>query len=166
MPVRDIINAHLMHRASYWPHSLLLYSCKRYWTTSTCDSLTMDDDFIIHGCRLLILTRIHSKVHAQLLESHQGSVRTKQWGSPVSLLAWHWQWYQQQHSLLTAMSILPSYQVTNHPKAHTREAIPGDHSRLLITCWAHLTTYLYCGLFHRLASHHKYLCTMKLMHYR
>ena len=51
-------------------------SCKRYW--SARDHLTIDDDLIIHGCRLLIPVRMHPEVLAQLHESHQGSVRTKQ----------------------------------------------------------------------------------------
>ena len=51
-------------------------SCKRYWTAR--DHLTIDDDLIVHGCRLLIPVKMRPQVLTQLHESHQGSVRTKQ----------------------------------------------------------------------------------------
>ena len=47
-----------------------------YWNIRT--HLTMDDDLIVYGCRLLIPQQMRRDVLAQLHESHQGSVRTKQ----------------------------------------------------------------------------------------
>ena len=40
--------------------------------------LTVEDDLITHGCRLLIPRKMRRDVLSQLHESHQGSVRTKQ----------------------------------------------------------------------------------------
>ena len=50
--------------------------CKRYWAAR--DHLTIDGDLIVHGCRLLIPTKMRPQILSQLHESHQGSVRTKQ----------------------------------------------------------------------------------------
>ena len=50
--------------------------CKRYWQVR--HNLTMDDDLIVYGCRLLIPQQMRKKVLMQLHESHQGAVRTKQ----------------------------------------------------------------------------------------
>ena len=50
-------------------------SCKRYW--SARDHLTIDDDLIVHGCRLLVPVKMRPHILTQLHESHQGSVRTK-----------------------------------------------------------------------------------------
>ena len=50
--------------------------CKRYWIAR--DHLTIDDDLIVHGCRLLIPVKMRPHILTQLHESHQGSVRTKQ----------------------------------------------------------------------------------------
>ena len=56
--------------------SQLSDSCKRYW--SVRDHLTIDDNLIVCGCRLLIPTKLRSEILTQLHESHQGSIRTKQ----------------------------------------------------------------------------------------
>ena len=50
-------------------------SCKRYWAAR--DHLTIDDDLIVHGCRLLIPISMRSQV-LSTSRFHQGSVRTKQ----------------------------------------------------------------------------------------
>ena len=50
--------------------------CKRYWNVR--EHLTLDDDLIVYGCRLLIPNKMQRQVLSQLHESHQGSVRTKQ----------------------------------------------------------------------------------------
>ena len=50
--------------------------CKRYWNIRS--QLSIEDDLIIYGCRLLIPTKMRQEVLRQLHESHQGSVRTKQ----------------------------------------------------------------------------------------
>ena len=50
--------------------------CKRYWIAR--DHLTIDDDLIVHGCRLLIPVKMRPHILTQLHELHQGSVRTKQ----------------------------------------------------------------------------------------
>lgn len=50
--------------------------CKRYW--SIREHLTVDEDLIVYGCRLLIPSEMRQKMLAHLHESHQGSVRTKQ----------------------------------------------------------------------------------------
>ena len=64
-----ILNGFPQHR------SQLPECCKRYWTIR--DHLTIDDNLIVNGCRLLIPTRMRPQVLTQLHESHQGSVRTK-----------------------------------------------------------------------------------------
>ena len=51
-------------------------SCKCYWNVR--EHLTLDDDFIVNGCRLLIPQAMRQQVLLQLHESHQGTVRTKQ----------------------------------------------------------------------------------------
>ena len=50
--------------------------CRRYW--SVCEHLTLDEDLIVYGCRLLIPSKMRQEMLAQLHESHQGLVRTKQ----------------------------------------------------------------------------------------
>ena len=50
--------------------------CKRYLNIRS--QLSIEDDLIIYGCRLLIPTRMRQEVLRQLHESHHGSVRTKQ----------------------------------------------------------------------------------------
>ena len=51
-------------------------NCKRYWNVR--EHLTLDDDLIVNGCRLLIPYAMRHQILSQLRESHQGSVRTKQ----------------------------------------------------------------------------------------
>ena len=51
-------------------------SCKRYW--SVWDHLTINDNLIVYGYRLLIPTKLRSEILTQLHESHQGSIRNKQ----------------------------------------------------------------------------------------
>ena len=65
-----ILNGFPSHR------SQLPDSCKRYWLVR--DHLTIDDNLIVNGCRLLILTKLHQEILTQLHESHQRSVITKQ----------------------------------------------------------------------------------------
>ena len=50
--------------------------CKKYWNVR--QHLTLDDNLIVNGCRLLIPKQMWKEVLSQLHESHQGSVRTKQ----------------------------------------------------------------------------------------
>ena len=50
--------------------------CRRYWNVRT--QLTIDDDLIVFGCRLLVPTTLRHSILLQLHESHQGTVRTKQ----------------------------------------------------------------------------------------
>ena len=56
--------------------------CRRYWNVHT--RLSVEDDLILLGCRLLIPTEMHRDVLMQLHDSHQGIVCTK----TRSLLAW------------------------------------------------------------------------------
>ena len=56
--------------------SQLPNSCKQYWTAH--NHFTIDDGFIVYGCRLLIPVKMRPQILTQLHESHQGSVRTKQ----------------------------------------------------------------------------------------
>ena len=51
-------------------------TCKRYWNVR--EHLTLDDNLIVHGCRLLILSGMRQEMLSQLHASHQGSTRTKQ----------------------------------------------------------------------------------------
>lgn len=50
--------------------------CRRYWCVR--QHLSVDDDLIVFGCRLLIPASMRREVLQKLHESHQGSVRTKQ----------------------------------------------------------------------------------------
>ena len=50
--------------------------CRKYWNVR--QHLTLDDNLIVNGCRLLIPTQMQKEVLSQLPELHQGSVRTKQ----------------------------------------------------------------------------------------
>jgi len=51
-------------------------SCRQYWHIH--QQLTLDDDLIVYGCRLLIPSKMRNQVLASLHEAHQGTVRTKQ----------------------------------------------------------------------------------------
>ena len=67
---------HFIHNGFPEHRKQLPDECRRYWNIRT--HLTMDDDLIVYGCRLLIPQQMRRDVLAQLHESHQGSVRTKQ----------------------------------------------------------------------------------------
>ena len=55
----------------------MAFSCKRhYWNIR--EHLTIDDGFIVYGCRLLIPASMRQKVLANLHESHQGAMQTKE----------------------------------------------------------------------------------------
>ncbi len=51
-------------------------SCRPYWGIRT--HLSVEDDLILYGCRLLIPTKMRRNVLEQLHDSHQGLVRTQQ----------------------------------------------------------------------------------------
>ena len=51
-------------------------SCKQYWQVH--HNLTIDNNVIVYGCRLLIPRQMHREILNQLHEAHQGMVRTKQ----------------------------------------------------------------------------------------
>ena len=51
-------------------------ACRRYWHIRS--QLSLDDDLIVYGCRLLIPASLRPKTLAQLHSSHQGMVRTKE----------------------------------------------------------------------------------------
>ena len=48
----------------------------RYWNVH--QQLSLDDDLIVYGCRLLIPTMMRRQVLMNLHEAHQGALRTKQ----------------------------------------------------------------------------------------
>ena len=50
-------------------------SCRPYWPVR--EHLSIDDDLIVHGCRLIIPQAMRSQVLSNLHESHQGIVHTK-----------------------------------------------------------------------------------------
>ena len=50
--------------------------CRRYWQVR--QHLSIDDDLIVCGCRLLIPAAMRRKVLQTLHESHQGNIRTKE----------------------------------------------------------------------------------------
>ena len=50
--------------------------CKRYWSVRA--HLTIEDDLILYGCRLLIPSQMRRQILQQLHASHQGTVRTKE----------------------------------------------------------------------------------------
>ena len=50
--------------------------CQRYWNIRS--QLTLDDDLVVYGCRLLIPSAMRPQVLHELHSSHQGAVRTKQ----------------------------------------------------------------------------------------
>ena len=49
---------------------------RRYWHIR--EHLSVDDNLIVHGCRLLIPNSMRKQVLSELHDSHQGAVRTKQ----------------------------------------------------------------------------------------
>ena len=51
-------------------------ACMPYWNVRA--HLTLDDNLIVCGCRLLIPARMQQETLAYLHDSHQGSLRTKQ----------------------------------------------------------------------------------------
>ena len=51
-------------------------SCRRYWNVH--QQLSLDDDLIVYGCRLLIATKMRHQVLTNLHKAHQGALRTKQ----------------------------------------------------------------------------------------
>ena len=57
-------------------HSQLPELCRRYWHIR--EHLSLDDNLIVYGCRLLIPAKLRQQVLEQLHESRQGIVRTKQ----------------------------------------------------------------------------------------
>ena len=56
--------------------SLLPESCKKYWQAR--NHLTLDEELIVHGCRLMIPAAMRKNVLKQLHKAHHGIVRTKQ----------------------------------------------------------------------------------------
>ena len=56
--------------------SQLPESCRPYWAVR--EHLSVDDDLIVYGCRLLIPQAMRCRVLSNLHESHQGTVCTKQ----------------------------------------------------------------------------------------
>ena len=50
--------------------------CRRYWHVRA--QLSVEDDFIVYGCRLLVPATLRREVLNQLHDSHQGMVRTKE----------------------------------------------------------------------------------------
>ena len=56
--------------------SELTEMCRKNWQVR--HNLTIDDDLVVYGCRLLIPTQMRRDVLKQLDESHQGAVCTKQ----------------------------------------------------------------------------------------
>ena len=50
--------------------------CRPFWNIR--NQLTLDDDLLVYGCRLLIPAAMRQEVLRHLHESHQGLVRTKQ----------------------------------------------------------------------------------------
>ena len=93
-----ILNGFPSHR------SQLPESCKCYW--NVCEHLTLDDDLIVNGCRLLIPHAMRHQILSQLHESHQGSVRTKQ----RARLSVYWSGIdndiRQHYTILSTMSRL------------------------------------------------------------
>ena len=57
-------------------HSQLPDQIRHYWHIS--EHRTVDDNLIVHGCRLLIPISMRKQVLSELDNSHQGAVRTKQ----------------------------------------------------------------------------------------
>ena len=49
---------------------------RQFW--HICEYLSLDDELIVYGCRLLIPCKLCQQVLTQLHKSHQGTVRTKQ----------------------------------------------------------------------------------------
>ena len=61
-------------------------SCKRYWNVR--EHLTLDDDLIVNGFRLLVPHTMHLQILSQLHESHQGC-QDQTTGSSFCILAEH-----------------------------------------------------------------------------
>jgi len=93
--------------------SQLLETCRRYW--NICEHLTLDDDLIVNGCRLLIPFAMHKQVLSQLHESHQGTVRTKQ----HARLSIYWPGIDND----IENTILACQQCQDHLPSHTKEPL-------------------------------------------
>ena len=57
-------------------HKQLPDSCRPYWSIHT--HLSVEDNLIVYGCRLLVPAKMRRAVLEQLHDSHQGLVRTKE----------------------------------------------------------------------------------------
>ena len=67
---------HYVHEGFPAQRSKLPEQCRRYWNVR--NQLTVEDDLIVFGCRLLIPSTMRRSLLIQLHSAHQGSVRTKQ----------------------------------------------------------------------------------------
>ena len=56
--------------------SQLPEQCRAYWRAR--DQLSIDDDLVVYGCRLVVPTTLRKQVLSELHASHQGRLRTKQ----------------------------------------------------------------------------------------
>ena len=66
---------------SYWTDSLSVNSCLNFTDDTgmpTTEQLSLDNDLIVYGCRLLIPTTMRHQVLTNLHEAHQGALGTKQ----------------------------------------------------------------------------------------
>ena len=55
--------------------SLLPESLKKFWSIK--DNLSLDDDLLVYGCRLFVLTSLRATMLSRLHEAHQGIARSQ-----------------------------------------------------------------------------------------
>ena len=88
-------------------------SCRNYWNVH--QYLTLEDDLIVYGCRLLVPSTMCKQVLANLLKAHQGTVWMKQRGRLIVY------WLDLDNDLDNL--ILTCQQCQDHLPSNTKEPI-------------------------------------------
>ena len=93
-------------------HKQLPDSCRPYWSIRT--HLSVEDNLIVYGCRLLVSAKMRRAVLEQLHDSHQGLVRTKE---RAQLIVY---WPNMSHDIKNVISSCKMCQdrLPSHPKEH------------------------------------------------
>ena len=105
-------------------------SCKQYWQVR--HNLTIDDELVVYGCRLLIPRQMRREILNQLHEAHQGMVRTKQ----RARLTIYWPGLDNDIDNMVSQCKECQAHLPSHPREPliSKRAIPRDCCRLLLSC--------------------------------
>ena len=90
-----------------------------YWNIR--EHLTIDDGFIVYGCRLLLPASMQQKVLANLHESHQGAVRTKE-KARLSLY-----WPGIDNDIDNVILSCKNVRIASHPTAKSPSCLNQNH---------------------------------------